>query len=337
MLYPKGQAVYENLNTSFTQLDAMMSELKSIQFTGYVQLTGWEYEGILLMDTGNLLNAIEESKGQCRFGPSAAEGVAAKGREKDGAISVYRLAPEMTQLLANLFNCEPLYKDLSNDLTTLDKLVAKMQGEKLTGYIQVKMLKSQNAGTIYMREGIVLDSAFNNRGNLLSGKVMEQIIQAAATEPSTFTVYRADLAAVYGNQLNLVDSFARQGMLTFWQDVLQTMEKTVDGASKAGLFLTTFKRTCIDCATAYDFLDPFAAEFEYKDGHIKFDGQATVATFNEGLSRVLELTVDNLKSQVGITDIVQRLEPAAAALIEKHNGKIEQVGLAETLPELFRA
>lgn len=337
MLFPKGQAVYENLNTSFTQLDAMMSELKSIQFTGYVQLTGWEYEGILLMDTGNLLNAIEESKGQCRFGPSAAEGVAARGREKDGTISVYRLAPEMTQLLANLFNGEPLYKDLSNDLTTLDKLIAKMQGEKLTGYIQVKMLKSQNTGTIYMREGMVLDSVFNNRGNILSGKVLEQIIQAASAEPSTFTVHRADLAAVYGNQLNLVDSFARQSMLAFWQDVLQAMEKTVDGASQAGNFLTSFKRTCIDCATAYDFLDPFAAEFEYKDGRIKFDGQATVAEFNEGLSRVLALTVDNLKNQAGIADIVLHLKPAATALIEKYNSKIEHVGLADTLPELFRA
>lgn len=338
MLFPKGQIVYENLNTSFTQLDAMMSELKSIQFTGYVQLTAWEYEGILLMDTGNLLNAIEENKGQRRHGPNAADGIAAKGREKDGTLGVYHLSPEMTQLLANLFNSQVVYKDLSSDLTSLDKLIAKMQVEKLTGYLQVKMTQSQNAGTIFMREGKVLDSTFSNQGTVVSGnKALDLLAQASATEPSMFTIYRADLAAVYGDSINLSDSFARQGMLAFWQDVLQSLETVADDASKAGTFLAAFKRACIDCATAYDFLDPFAAEFEYKNGQIRFDGQATVALFNEGLSRAIEMTVEHLHKQAGIKDLLPRLKPVAAKLKEKYNNKLKEVGLLETVPDLWKA
>lgn len=334
MLFPTGQVVYENLNTSFTQLDAMMTELKSIQFTGYVQLTGWEYEGILLLDTGNLLNAIEDVKGQRRHGLAAAESVAAKGREKDGTISVYRLSPEMTQVLANLSNSTPIYKDLSSDLTNLEKLATKMQGEKLTGYIDIKMTKSQNAATVFMRDGQVLDAIYSTHEKNVTGKTLDQIVQGASAEPSTFSVYRADLDAVYSNHINLADSFARQNTLTFWQDVLQTTETVADTASKAGAFLTAFKRTCIDCATAYDFLDPFAAEFEYKDGQIKFDGQVTIAEFNEGLSRVLELTVDALRKQSG-KDLMGKLQPAIAALGNKYNGKFREVGLNETMPELF--
>jgi hypothetical protein len=330
MLFPKGQVVYENLNTSFTQLDAMLSDLKSVQFTGYVQLTAWEYEGILLFDTGNIVNAIEDSKGQRRHGPSAAEGIAMRGREKDGALDVYRLSPEMTQLLANLFNSQAIYKDLDSDLTSLDKLVAKMQSEKLTGYIEIKMPKSQNAGTIFMRDGQVLDSVFSNKGNMVSGsKVAEQIIQAAAAEPSTFTVFRADLTAVYSDNINLTDSFARESKLTFWQDVLKTFEATVDAGTKPGTFLTAFKRASIDTATAYPFLDPFAAEFEYKEGNIKFSGQATIAEFNEGLSRVLELTLDKF----GLTP---SLKTAATTLKEKYRTKVEEVGLVEVLPDLFK-
>ncbi len=336
MLFPKGHVVYENLNTSFTQLDAMMNELQSVQFTGYVQLTAWEYVGVLLFDTGRIVNAIEESGEQRRVGPSAAEGIAAKGREKDGTISVYRLSPEMTQLLANLFNSEPVYKDLDSDLTSLDKLVLKMQEEKLTGYIEVKLRPSQNAATIFMRDGQVLDSTFLNQGTTRSGSpVLNEIVHAAQTEPATFAVYRADLTTVYSHHINLADSFAREGMLSFWQDVLQTLATSIDALSKPGTFLTAFKRASIDIATAYPFLDPFAAEFEYKDGKITFSGQVTVAEFNEGLSRAIELTLEHFTHSPGNQDLLAKLKPAAATLVEKYNSQLAEVGLSETLPELF--
>lgn len=336
MLFPKGQVVYENLNTSFTQLDAMMNELQSVQFTGYVQLTAWEYVGVLLFDTGKIVNAIEESREQRRFGPSAAEGIARRGREKDGTLNVYRLTPEMTQLLANLFKSEVIYKDLDNDLTSLDKLVIKMQDEKLTGYIEVKFRKSQDAATIFMRDGQVLDSTFLNQGATQSGSpVLNEIVHAAETEPATFAVYRADLTAVYSHSINLADSFAQEGMLAFWQEILQTLETGVDALAQPGTFLTAFKRASIDIATAYPFLDPFAAEFEYKDGKIKFSGQATIAEFNEGLSRAIELTLDHFNNQPGNQGLLAKLKPAAATLVEKYNSKLAEVGLSETLPDLF--
>ncbi len=336
MLFPKGQVVYENLNTSFTQLEAMMNELQSVQFTGYVQLTAWEYVGVLLFDTGKIVNAIEESTEQHRIGPSAAEGIARRGREKDGTLNVYRLSPEMTQLLANLFKSDVIYKDLDNDLTSLDKLVIKMQDEKLTGYIEVKFRKSQDAATIFMRDGQVLDSTFSKQGTAHSGNhVLNEIVHAAETEPATFAVYRADLTAVYSHSINLADSFAREGMLTFWQEILQTLETGVDALAQPGTFLTAFKRASIDIATAYPFLDPFAAEFAYKDGKIKFSGQATVAEFNEGLSRAIELTLDHFNNQPGNQGLLAKLKPAAATLVEKYNSKLAEVGLSETLPDLF--
>ncbi len=338
MLFPKGQALYENLNTSFAQLDAMVDDLKSNQFTGYAQLSAWEYEGILLLDTGNVVNAIEESKNQRRHGPTAAEGIAAKGREKDGAVSVYRLSAEMTQLLANLFNSEPVYKDLSSDLTSLDKLIAKLESEKHTGYIEIRMLKSQNAAAIFLREGQILDSVLSAKGSAVSGrKVLDQIIESAASENSLFTVYRADLAKLYGDGIDLADSFARPGTLSLWQAALKTIESTTDGMTRPGVFVVAFKRACIAQANAYPFLDPFAAEFEYRDGQIKFDGHATIAQFNEGLSRCLAQTVRDLTAQPATKDLVKKSKPATAALKDKFNSRLEEAGLTAALPELFGA
>lgn len=338
MLFPKGQALYENLNTSFAQLDAMVNELKNNQFTGYAQLSAWEYTGILLLDTGNLVNAIEDSPSQRRYGPHAAEGIAAKGREKDGTINVYRLSAELIQLLANLFNSEPVYKDLSSDLTSLDKLIAKLESEKHTGYIEIRMPKSQNAATLFLREGQVLESALSVKGSVISGaKVLNHIIESAANEHSLFTVYRADLAKLYSDGIDLADSFARQGTFAVWQEVLKTVESTTDGITKAGVFVTAFKRACIAQANAYPFLDPFAAEFEYRDGQIKFDGHATIAQFNQGLCQCLAQTVRDLTAQPATRDLVKKSKPATATLKEKFNSRLEEVGLTAALPELFGA
>jgi len=334
MLFPKGQAVYENLNTSFAQLDAMLAELKSTQFTGYVHLTGWEYDGTLLIDTGNLVNAVEQIKDQRRYGPSAAEGIARKGRDKDGALNVYRLSTDLAQLLASLFESDVVYKDLSSDLTGLDKLLAKLQNEKHTGYIEVALAKSKSAASIYLRDGQILDTALSNNGVLLSGiKTLDDIILMTSDEHALFTVYRGDLAQAYSDQVNLADSFARQATLDLWQEVFRAIEQSLN--DKTGAFGTAFKRACIAQAAHYAFLDPFAAELEYKDGTIKFAGQVSIAQFNEGLSKTLAQVVRDLAAVPANKSWLTKLRPVAAQLQSKHGHQLTQIGLTLHLSELF--
>lgn len=332
MLFPKGQAVYENLNTSFTQFDAMLADLKSNHFTGYMRVTAWEYEGILLFDTGSVVNAIDETKSGRRNGPAAAEAIAAKAREKDSAISVYRLSDDMAQVLAGLFNGEPVYKDLTSDFTSLEKLVAKLKAEKHTGYIEVRMVKGADAATIFMRDGETVDCIFSKNGNGISGsQALSQILQTAATTTAIFNVYRTDLAQAYNQGTNLADSFSRQEMLALWQEVLGAVE----AIDKPGNFSMAFRRACIAQADAFPFLDPFAAEFEYRAGQIRFEGQATLAELNQGLCWCVAQVVRDLET--GNRGQLARLKPAAEQIRGKYGARLTEVGLASALPELFGA
>lgn len=338
MIFPRGSALYENLNTSFTQLDAMLAELQNNQFTGYVQLTGWEYEGNLLFDTGRIVNATETFKDQQRHGPGAAESIAVKGKEKDNAVSVYRLSAEVTQLLANLFTGEPLYKDLGNDLTGLDKLIAKLQSEKHTGSVEARWVQGKDAATILLREGQVIECAWLAKDALVSGAAtLDQIIKATAGAPVSFTVYRTDLTRVYSADLDLADSFARPTVLALWQTVLNLIETTTDRWVKPGTFNAALRRACIAQATTYPFLDPFVAEFEYRDGQIKFEGQASIARFNIGLSESLAQTVRDLEAQPATQGVLAQLQTAAANLRAEQPFQLEHIGLTATLPEVFKA
>ncbi len=336
MIFPKGQVVYENLNTAYTQFDAMLADLQSNHFTGYIKITGWQYEGILLLDTGGIVNAIDEVKGERRSGTAAADAIVVRAREKDSTISVYRLNQEMAQVLGGLFNGEAIYRDLESDFTSLDKLMAKLQAEKHTGYIEVRSKTGSDTSIIFMRDGQMVESLWVKDGAVLSGAdALPQILQTTATRSALFTVYRTDPAGAHRNGTTLADSFSRQEVLSFWQTVLQQVEMTVDQQAGPESFATALKRVCIAQAEKYSFLDPFAAEFEYANGEVKFEGQTSLAELNQGLCASLAQTVRELASSPENPGLIIRLRPAAEQIKSKYDRLSSQVGLDTELPEVF--
>jgi hypothetical protein len=337
MLLPRTHILYENLNTTFIQFDALLTELQNTQFTGYVQVVGWEYEGILMFDMGRIVNAAETLKEQKRLGATAAAGIVSKGKEKDHVVNVFRLDVEVVPLLANLLASEPLYKDLSSDLTSLDKLVAKLQSEKHAGAIVVRWINSPDTATILLRKGQVIECAWSTNLQVLSGaSLLNQIIQAAAKTPTLLTVYRADLAQVYSADVDLTKSLTTPKVLALWQDVLNLVAEVTDRLTKAETFYLAFRRVCVDQTAVYPFLDPFAGEFEYRNGQLRFEGQATVARFNAALADCLALTVRELASRYAAVNLIAQLHTAAAQMRAERAAQLEQAGLTTLLPEVFR-
>ena len=137
MIFPKREAVYQNLNTSFTNFGELLVDLKENSFTGVVQISYWEYEGVLLLDSGNIINAVQEINDKVITGQEAVRFVTNKAKEKDGAISVYRQKGEMITMLASVAKSEVLYENLSAEFTSLEALISKLQSEDHTGYIEV--------------------------------------------------------------------------------------------------------------------------------------------------------------------------------------------------------
>ena len=337
MIFPRGRAVYEHLNTSFTHLDAMLTELKADLFSGYVRLTARDYDGVVLLDGGQVLNAIEDVMMQHRVGVKVADAVLAKSRERDGMISVFQLSAEMTQLLADLANSQVLYKDLTSDLASLDRLLAGLKGRCHTGFIDVRLPGRHETATIFIRDGDVLEATLPRQGTISDGpNVLEELIRVAASEGAVFTVHGVQIAA-QETEPQPPRGPDRQEQLGIWQDVLKTVESSVDTPTKVGTFVTAFKRACIEQADAYPFLDPFAAEFEYRDGRIRYDGQAAGAELNRGLSRCLALSVRALTGQPAIRDLRARLSPAVGELRKRHGARLAEYGLTEALPDVFGA
>lgn len=337
MIFPKGQTLYENLNTSFTNFSELLLDLKANGFTGYISVSFWEYEGILFLDSGDIVNAVEESGGARTTGQEAVDGITGKINEKDGTISVYALSPDVVTMLASVVRSEVVHRDLTTDFTSLDQLIAKLQSEEHTGYVEVALKDEKGAGIIFLQDGLAIESILSTNGNAVSGaQVLPRIIETASSVGAAFNVYRASVAEAFEESAAVMAGLELPQLLEVWQEIIASVEKTIDVRSAKGHFLNTFKDMLIERADDYPFLDPFAAEFEYKDGQISFHG-SSVKNFSQALGECLTAAISKLAAEpetAGV-DLTATIRSELAAVKERHAEAIDKFALAATMPDLL--
>lgn len=337
MIFPKHDSIYQNLNSSFTNFGELLVDLKENTFTGIVQVSYWEYEGILMLDNGNIINAVEEINGNVITGQTAVKNVTEKAKEKDGAISVYSQKDEMITMLASVANSEIVYENLSTEFTSLDALITKLQKEDHTGYVEVTFSTADQKGYIFLLAGRVIEALLILRGDETSGAaVPNRILEMTKTSGAVFSVYKSAVEEALSESEMIKVSFNLPQLLEVWGAVIQAVESTADGMLGDEEFLNTFKDTLIEKADDYPFLDPFAAKFQYKEGQVTFSGEIS-KNFSQSIAECLWAAVKTLAERAALDgkDLFPPVRSALDDVNEKYGDLIDRFNFAGLLPDLF--
>ncbi len=338
MIFPKRDSVYQNLNTSFTNFGELLIDLKENSFTGCVQVSFWEYDGLLLLDNGNIVNAVEEIIENQVSGQDAVKRVITKAKEKDGAISVFALKGEMITMLASVVKSEIIFENLSTDFTSLEALITKLQSEDHTGYIEVGFQGDQQSGIIFLLAGRVVETILSNRGEEISGaNVLPQVIDFASSTGATFSVYKAGIEDALSESEDIMVSFDLPQLMEIWGAIIGAVESASDGLLGEGIFLNTFKDTLIAKVNDYPFLDPFAGKFSYKNGKVDFSG-AVQKNFSQGIGDGLNETVDTLAELAALEgkDLFGPLRGSVDKMKINYQDQIDKFNFSAILPDLFK-
>jgi hypothetical protein len=337
MIFPKGEVVHRNLSTSYTNLNGLLLSLKSEDFSGYVKIGFLDYEAVLFMDSGDIINAIEQIGDKKRFGQSAIGNIISKAKEQDGMISVYQLSPELVTVLASTLKREILYKDLSTDFTSLERLIGKLGEENHTGYIEIALRDGKGTGVIFFQEGEPIETILTeDDGNLISGtNLLTQVLEEAQGAGAVFNVYRAHLSASSDQMGEIGEGDDLQDLVRVLQDTISAIETVVDGLMRKGTFISELRRALVKRSNEYPFLDPFAAEFNYKDGKIVFTGKADVHEFTRGLGECLGLTIRALSHQFSKREIVDQVRGELDQIKADFRQEIRKFDLEAAMPEIF--
>ena len=108
---PSGRAHYEGLKSAFVDFPRLLRTLRSDRHTGYVNLSGTGYSGVILLNDGQALQALC-SNGTAVQGEDAFLQIRRHMDAGDGVIDVIELDGETVTALAQLFTSPYLYSGL---------------------------------------------------------------------------------------------------------------------------------------------------------------------------------------------------------------------------------
>lgn len=319
IVIPKEIPVISDLNSYYLKIEKLFEHYQGIVDSGCMYFKSPSSEGVVYFDEENLINGVYQNKKKMIKGKKAIELLMGEANINNFLITIYEIIPERITFWANLTNAEDLYKDLSTEFTDLDGLLKKMVAEKLTGFIEVNFSDSEIGIMFFLNGELIGSSSSEKKGELMRDDEFHQtLIKKSCDSSAMLNVKKVSLEHVivdYSAKDDLVekkpvvnkeelpivtDSVEEQPLriIEMLQQLMFIFEKFISGNKKiSDDFDTLLKRKFMEKLDKFDFLDPFAAEFEYSNGNIVYSGREDESIVADGLIECLMEIADENNMQ----------------------------------------
>lgn len=371
MLFPKGEIKHQNLSTAFTDLSALLKTLKSEGFSGTVDVEFPGNKGTFFIASGEIINAEARKGADSRrmLGQEAAQVLLSLSNQKDGVLNVYRMPSDRVALVAGTLQSDILFKDLSSDFTRLDRLILKLREERHNGFIEILTKEHKGMGVLFFQDGEIADlfATSESGASLVEKKTIPVFLENVVKQGVIFNVYRSqgktplkenpvketsvqetrvkeppvkETAVKETPVKEPPGAGGREGLkelIPILQDILSRVEKLVDGVSRKGTFLKEFKRSLIEKSVEYPFLDPFAGEFEYREGTIGFKGEVGAKEFAKGIGECLQATLNHLEEELPKNKMLPaKMRAEIESFLEHYREGLKRLGVDAVLASIFQ-
>ena len=345
MIFPRGEVVHKNLLTAYTDLSALVATLQSEGFNGTIEVEFPENKGILFFSAGEIIDAeAKVERGAKRLtGQAASKALLALSNQKDGSLSLYRLTPERAGIVAKNLQCEIIFKGLSTDFTRLEGLLHKLREEKHNGFIEVLTKNLQAMGVLFLEEGepVEMYTLPESGPSVFGRKSIPIFVESVTKQGALFNVYKAQMKIAkekekipkaMGEKVVTGGGEETKELIEIFQEILSRLEHWVDRGTQRGTFLKAFNRSRMETSGEYFFLDPFSGEVEYRDGVIRFSGEANERDFAKGMIECLRAALPHLEKEFPKNNKMfpLKLRAEIESSLELHRETMKRLGIDTT-------
>jgi hypothetical protein len=358
MILPKGEVLHRHLSTAYTDFAALLSTLKTGDFSGIIEIEFPENKGSIFVDSGEVINAEARvgNDSQRVVGQEAIQAVLNLSNRKDGVINVHRLAPERVAIVASNLQDEILFKGLSTDFTRLDKLLLKLREDKHNGFIEVLTKEQQVMGVLFLEGGepVEMFTTPESGPSVFGRKSIPIFVENAIKQGAILDVYkskgnkilkkgRTEAGETRETRQTEEKKLVGPGqdlkeLMPILQEIISQAEGLVEGSSgRRGLFHKIFKESLIEKSEEFPFLDPFAGEFEYREGTIRFNGEAGAKDFATGIVEGLVSALSRLEKELPKDKILPlKLKAGIESSVERHGEALKRLGVHAITSSIFK-
>ncbi len=290
MLLPPGIETHKNLSTSFTRFEHLLQNLAENRFGGYIKLNFWGYEGVLVLDTGHIIEAYSAEDEVFLTGPEGVLAVIARAnRQEDGTIEVHELPSEVALALAYSLQAR---EHPENDVFAnyaLSQIFDLVERDSLNGYVDIEFSGKKGNGTIYYLEGIPIEAVImSSSGRIFAGEtVYGKFLEIAEMIQPQVTVYAASEPKTIVEDQAFIIPWQHQKYLSFWQDFLNYLQELLRTALKYNKFRPHFEKICQEASDPYPFLNPQRDHVVLNESSLQINSVLSQGAFVQGMTFVL--------------------------------------------------
>ncbi len=257
MILPKFQTYQKNMNLYYMDLSKYFEYLKNEMYSGYVRIIVDDGEYLVFFNMGEIFRCLNLMQEKIKEVDSHA---IFEFAGENYFLHAFALSEDLINYFANIFFNELQLKNLTTEFINIIKLLNKLRKEQLTGFVKINIVQSiEGRCYIYFKNGEIIGFSEswhkwvfeNNRSKL--NAIINKIQKA------TFNVYEI----VKSGSIDHNELFDQ--VVSFFEGYFKILEQAFDKDN----FSVLLKKSSLSKADKYNFLDPFADEFEYKDGKIR--------------------------------------------------------------------
>lgn len=325
--------LYENLDTAFVNLSALVKYLRHREFIGRIRVELSSYEADIVLYEGNKISVREHDKisGRVADGEEAFQRLIIRAREAGGTIHVYQtikqtIPPAIDKpKTAPVGKTEtPVVKQAETPQITTTPVVAKISnGQNVVPTLPseaVKVLPTQSS-----KNGIETKTA-----NFADVRKKPNPLVNQPKFP--FDLHNNVESKVKQSQLSSEDW---QTLLGLTGELLSTIDKALAEANLD--FKLAFAKVRSEISDDYPFLKPSGNIFEYDSGkvvmHTQVNSKVFVTSINESLKRIF----DRLGTNPKFAEVYRNTVQKTLALIHHRQSFYNQFGFTPQLKRILGA
>jgi hypothetical protein len=325
IIIPRENPLIRDLNSYYLNIERLVEHYQGEMGSGGIHFKSATAEGMVFFDDTALISGLYADKAGQISGHQVIPQILDTLQNNNFKVSIYPIEPDKVHYWSKLSESTPLHTDLSAEFTDLDRLIAKMQSEKLTGYIDVSLGNGEKGGLICFETGAIIECScsVDPNGNSAPEAARDYLIQQSRAEGGIFNVNRISLqhegariepppeavpSSPPPDKQETPPATPTAPPIEMVRDFLLVFEKTVKTKKKrhAGNFDKLLRKKFMQKAEKYEFLDPFTAEFVYSAGVVNYSGSVGTDLLLQG---VVE-SAKELAEELGILlDFINSLNP----------------------------
>lgn len=281
-IVPRGEPVVTGLNSYFLKIKQLLEHYQGEIGSGGIFFTASSGKGVVFFDQDEILSGYFQNRSEELSGPEAIDYLLDLPGHVNFSVSVYAIDPEDVYFWTSISSATIVYDNLSSEFTDIRALLRKLADERLTGYIDVAINNGDDRGMLFFQNGRIAGDSYSWTAEP-DDEARHLLMEKTKSEGGVFRVFRIDPSQVATTVAAASSAPAeppaprkpapREDVLPLLATLLYVLERIVDANKKIKVpFTTLLKKKFIDKADRYSFLDPFAAEFEYRERRVHYHG-----------------------------------------------------------------